>query len=71
MKYSEHSPCILWISFELFELLQCTWSEGLVLKASQSPIRSDQVLLDIVHVVGVMFNVKYIYLKIVDVTQDF
>lgn len=32
---------------------------------------SDQVLLDISHREGVMFNIKFTYLKIVDVTQDF
>lgn len=37
----------------------------------QSPICSDQVLLDILYMEGVMFNIRFTYLKIVDVAQDF
>ena len=37
----------------------------------QSPILSDQVLLDILHEESLMFNIKYTYLKIFDITWDF
>lgn len=42
-----------------------------VTTCSQSPVLSDQVLLDIPHVKGVMFNmfnIRFTYLKIADVT---
>ena len=37
----------------------------------QSLIFSDQVLLDIPYLDGVMFNIKFTYLKIADVAEDF
>lgn len=42
-----------------------------VLGNCQSPILSDQVISDIPHVECIIFNIKFTYLKIVDVTQDF
>lgn len=36
----------------------------------QSPLLSDQVLLDIPHVEGVMFNIKFTYLRTIEVIQD-
>ncbi|KAF1459983.1 Poly [ADP-ribose] polymerase 12, partial [Pygoscelis antarcticus] len=39
-------------------------------KACQSPILSEQVLLDIPCMEGVMFNIKFTYLKIVDITRS-
>ena len=36
----------------------------------QSPMVSDQVLLDIPHMEGAMFSIKCMYLKIFDIIQD-
>jgi len=36
-----------------------------------SPMFSDHVLLDILYVEGLMLNIKFSYLKVFDVTQDF
>ncbi|NXJ89905.1 PAR12 polymerase, partial [Corythaixoides concolor] len=44
--------------------------KGLGFKVRQSPILSEQVLLDVPCMEGVMFNVRFTYLKIVDVTTD-
>lgn len=37
----------------------------------QSSMYTDQILLDILRVEGMMFNAKFTYLKIYDVTQGF
>lgn len=45
---------------------------GVAARAScQSPVLPDQILLDILCMEGVMFDIRFTYLKIVDVTRDF
>lgn len=41
------------------------------LSACQNLISSDQVVLDIPHVEGFMFNTSCMYLMLFDITQDF
>lgn len=36
----------------------------------QSPILADQVLLNILHMEGIMFDIKFTYVKTVDVIWD-
>lgn len=40
-------------------------------RSCQSPVHSDQVLLDIPSVEGVMFNIRFTYMEILDATRDF
>lgn len=64
-----HRKCLCCGLFAL-NRAKCKW-ETKERRGGRSPVLFDQILLDIPHVQGVIFNIRFTHLRIVGVTWDF